>query len=137
MCCGMFNPFGFVIAGLRPKQVIAIKKGFGCPKVTQDTGAIVWDVSGASAITMDGRLLTCNDGEGVTPIDVLVDSAEPTFHARWILFTCTFQRRVLTPIYEAPDNMRTSISLAKYRFGKFLNHSFRAAISQEQLHTPL
>jgi hypothetical protein len=74
MCMGMGYGFPLpagagVIADLEAGDEIKIKKGFGSPRVEEDTIDIVVDVHQFSALTASGIKLMCGDGHGVEPTD--------------------------------------------------------------------
>ena len=58
---GIYSPYGFVIANLKPGDDIIIKAGNGHPRVEEDTEDVVLEVGGFSAKTVGGINLRCSD----------------------------------------------------------------------------
>jgi hypothetical protein len=124
MCHFMFPNVlnvGHVIANLKPYQIIVIEKGFGFPLATEEITAVIWKVSGMSAITMCGIVLMCNDGFGVQPTDQLDTSARPTKKARKIFLQIevrNFSRRIFAPVHSFLNRIKVKILLMKFRISK-------------------
>jgi len=59
-------PGGYTIADLKEGQEIRIAPGCGHPNSDKERVAIVAHVDGYSALTADGIMLSCCDGDGVT-----------------------------------------------------------------------
>lgn len=69
-CCGnygIYSPYGFVIANLKPGDNIIIKAGNGHPKAKEDTEDVISEVDGFSAKTVSGIKLCCSDK--VVPVE--------------------------------------------------------------------
>lgn len=116
-CMGMGNMAGYVIAGLKPGQIIKIDQGFGFPAVTEPTTAIVWKVDGMSALTMSGISLNCSDGTGVSPTVDFNMEAKPTFKAQAVWLRVQI-RNSWMEVTEVWYGLKSKTWLWKYRAGK-------------------
>lgn len=65
---GIYSPYGFVIANLKPGDGIIIKAGDGHPQVKEDTKDIILEVDGFSAKTVNGTEICCSDR--IVPVGV-------------------------------------------------------------------
>jgi len=112
------NPYGQVIAGLKPGQIIIIAQGYGFPKTENPTSAVIWMVDGMSALTTDGIGLSCHDGQGVTPAEAFDLAATPTWAARKVWYKAKFRSWWRT-VTEARDNLQLSIWSTKYKIKRW------------------